>query len=202
MALKHGPFPCGLARTAGRGLTLALLASAGLLTGATALQQVGDTTFHPTIADPAFGAGQGPRVVIDEAHFNYHTVDGRYQSFARVLRADGFVVEASDQLFSERTLAKRHWRGVGLAAFQILGESFDRSVLIEVDDRQHDVVALLQLRQNLNDKQGMSAQLEEVIVDTDALHTEDLFPHVGQRLLRLRAGGDVFILSLFTDGLR
>ena len=112
MALKHGPFPCGLARTAGRGLTLALLASAGLLTGATALQQVGDTTFHPTIADPAFGAGQGPRVVIDEAHFNYHTVDGRYQSFARVLRADGFVVEASDQLFSERTLANTDHPGV------------------------------------------------------------------------------------------
>jgi len=105
MALRHGPFLCGLARTASRGLTLALLASAGLLTGATALQQVGDTTFQPTIADPAFEAGQGPRVVIDEAHFNFHTVDGRYQSFARVLRADGFVVEASDQLFSERTLA-------------------------------------------------------------------------------------------------
>lgn len=54
--------------------------------------QVADSSFEPSVARPAFPAGRGPLVLLDEAHFNFHTVDGRYAAFARLLRKDGFVV--------------------------------------------------------------------------------------------------------------
>lgn len=42
---------------------------------------------------PAYEAGKGPRIAIDEAHHNFHTVDGRYRPFAELLRRDGYRVE-------------------------------------------------------------------------------------------------------------
>ena len=60
-----------------------------------AAQQVSDTTFNPRIAQPAYAEGRGPVVVIDEAHENFHTADGRYLAFARLLRRDGYVVRSS-----------------------------------------------------------------------------------------------------------
>jgi hypothetical protein len=67
-------------------------------------QQVADTAFRPELGEPAFATGAGPLVVLDEAHFNFHTLDGRYRPFARVLRHDGFVVEASSSPFSAASL--------------------------------------------------------------------------------------------------
>ena len=61
----------------------------------TAAQQVSDTTFNPRIARPAYAEGRGPVVVIDEAHQNFHTADGRYLAFARLLRRDGYVVRSN-----------------------------------------------------------------------------------------------------------
>lgn len=72
---------------------------------ATGGPQVADTGFRPQLAAPAWPAGRGPRVVIDEAHHNFHTVDGRYAPFARLLRADGFVVEGSREPFTAESLA-------------------------------------------------------------------------------------------------
>jgi len=56
-------------------------------------QQVNDDSFHFDNSNPAFEAGAGPTVCIDESHFNYHTVGGRYQSFAELIRSDGYLVE-------------------------------------------------------------------------------------------------------------
>ena len=58
-------------------------------------QQLPDTTFAPRIAQPAYAEGKGPVVVIDEAHENFHTADGRYLAFARLLRRDGYVVRSN-----------------------------------------------------------------------------------------------------------
>ncbi|HET6701131.1 MAG TPA: hypothetical protein VFH14_04985, partial [Gemmatimonadaceae bacterium] len=55
-------------------------------------QQLADTAFNPPIARPAYAEGRGPVVLIDEAHNNFHTADGRYLAFARLLRRDGYVV--------------------------------------------------------------------------------------------------------------
>jgi len=56
--------------------------------------QVADTAFQPPLLHPVFHPGQGPLVLLDEAHFNFHTLEGRYAPFARLLRRDGFVVNA------------------------------------------------------------------------------------------------------------
>jgi hypothetical protein len=55
--------------------------------------QQADLSFEPPIPRPAYAEGQGPVVQIDEAHFNFHTADGRYAPFAKLLRRDGYVVQ-------------------------------------------------------------------------------------------------------------
>src|SRR5262247_364327 len=67
-------------------------------------QQVPDPDFKPPIEKTAYAEGAGPVVLIDEAHFNFHTASGRYQSFADLLRRDGYVVQASKEKFSKKSL--------------------------------------------------------------------------------------------------
>ncbi len=50
-------------------------------------------SFEPAVPQPAYSERQGPVVQIDEAHFNFHTADGRYAPFAKLLRRDGYVVQ-------------------------------------------------------------------------------------------------------------
>lgn len=57
-----------------------------------AAQQVADTAFRWAPTQPRWPKGQGPVVLLDEAHHNFHTLDGRYQAFGRTLAADGFRV--------------------------------------------------------------------------------------------------------------
>lgn len=54
--------------------------------------QAADTGFNPSITSPAYPAERGPPVLLDEAHFNFHTIEGRYAPFVKLLRRDGFVV--------------------------------------------------------------------------------------------------------------
>lgn len=68
-------------------------------------QQVADTTFLPPIVSPAFETGSGPTVLVDEAHFNFHTAGGRYLPFANLLRRDGYIVVASSSRFTAELLA-------------------------------------------------------------------------------------------------
>jgi hypothetical protein len=58
-----------------------------------AAQQIADTTFNPVLNRPEYEKGKGPVVFIDEGHNNFHTADGRYLPFARLLRADGYRVK-------------------------------------------------------------------------------------------------------------
>ncbi|MDX2041679.1 MAG: DUF4350 domain-containing protein [Acidobacteriota bacterium] len=69
-------------------------------------QQVPDANFKPKIEKPAFAEGKGAIVMLDEAHFNFHTASGRYQTFADLLRRDGYVVNASTAKFSKESLGK------------------------------------------------------------------------------------------------
>ena len=66
-------------------------------------QQVGDTGFNPEVTSPAFIHGQGPVVLVDEAHFNYHTAEGRYKPFAELLRSDGYVVRRLTSRFTAKS---------------------------------------------------------------------------------------------------
>lgn len=67
-------------------------------------QQVADPNFNPKIDHPQFPADRGPVVMLDEAHFNFHTVEGRYKPFAELLRRDGYRVMPFKDKFSRDTL--------------------------------------------------------------------------------------------------
>jgi hypothetical protein len=67
-------------------------------------QQVPDSAFMPPVPNPLYKPGEGPVVLIDEAHFNFHTADGRYQPFAALLRRDGYDVRASKTTFNKASL--------------------------------------------------------------------------------------------------
>lgn len=84
----------------------ALALGLALAAPATAQQQVPDEAFAAqAVARPAWPAGQGPRVVIDEAHANFHTAEGGYRAFAGLMRADGAAVEAGTAPFTAAGLA-------------------------------------------------------------------------------------------------
>lgn len=79
-------------------LVLGLFAMA-LAAPAPAQQQMVDPEFRPTVERPAWAEGQGPVVVIDEAHANLHRTEGQYAPFAALLRADGYQVRAGTAPF-------------------------------------------------------------------------------------------------------
>lgn len=68
-------------------------------------QQVPDRAFAPMIRVPAFAAGGGPVLCLDEAHDNYHTLDNRFFAFGRLAERDGFRVQAIRQRLTSETLA-------------------------------------------------------------------------------------------------
>jgi hypothetical protein len=83
---------------------LGCAAAALLLAAPTAAQQVADESFDPPIDEPTFASGTGPVVGIDAAHVNFHTMDGRYRSFARLLEKDGYRVRSSASAFNSDVL--------------------------------------------------------------------------------------------------
>lgn len=72
-----------------------------------ALQVVANPLFDASVKDPAYPAGEGPSVLFDDAHHNYHRSDGRYAPFVRLVEADGFRVTSNRQPF-ERELLSAH----------------------------------------------------------------------------------------------
>lgn len=74
-----------------------LMLSAVLLAApAAAQEQMGDPSFRPTVARPAY-AGEGPMIQLDAAHGSVQTIDGRYAGFAALARADGYRIRAGEQ---------------------------------------------------------------------------------------------------------
>ncbi|MCB9302194.1 MAG: DUF4350 domain-containing protein [Lewinellaceae bacterium] len=80
-------------------LSLLLLSSTFLLA-----QQEPDTSRFFEIANPHYLPGQGPAVMIDASHHNFHTLDGRYRAFGNVLEADGYRLFSLDTVFSAESL--------------------------------------------------------------------------------------------------
>lgn len=69
-------------------------------------QQLADPNVDASVAKPAYARGAGPLVLIDEAHHNFHTADGRFKPFADLLRNDGFKVESSKVAFTDPAVAR------------------------------------------------------------------------------------------------
>jgi hypothetical protein len=81
-------------------LILALLTSVGIAHA----QQVSDTVFQVPLQKAAYAKGNGPVVMIDEAHYNFHTALGRFRPFAMLLERDGFVVNRGQAPFTKSAL--------------------------------------------------------------------------------------------------
>jgi hypothetical protein len=75
-----------------------------IFVGITNAQQISDPDFNPPIFNPAYPIGEGSTIYIDEAHNNFHTMDGRYKPFAELLSRDGYNVKTFTDTFSKKTL--------------------------------------------------------------------------------------------------
>lgn len=88
-----------------RTLTLAIALFSCLTPGTASTQQVPDRDFRPPVTRPAFAEGSGPRLCLDEAHENFHTLDNRFWAFGELARRDGFRVQPLRARFSAASLA-------------------------------------------------------------------------------------------------
>ena len=67
-------------------------------------QQVADPNFDAKVAHPAYEKKNGPKVLFDEAHNNFHTSTGRYKPFADLITNDGYQITPNKEKFSAQTL--------------------------------------------------------------------------------------------------
>ena len=79
------------------------LVAAILAVGITLAQQVADPNFDAKVAHPAY-TKNGPKVLFDEAHNNFHTASGRYKPFADLITNDGYQITPNKQKFSADVL--------------------------------------------------------------------------------------------------
>jgi len=75
-----------------------------LLTITVTAQQAFDPEFNTSVENPAYKK-DGPRVMFDEAHHNFHTTEGRYKPFVDLLMNDGYRVVRSRQPFTKTSLS-------------------------------------------------------------------------------------------------
>jgi hypothetical protein len=81
-------------------LTVSLLL---LLPSVSIAQQVADPNFDAKVGRPAYKQN-GPKILFDEAHNNFHTASGRYKAFADLVTNDGYLVTPNKDKFSATTL--------------------------------------------------------------------------------------------------
>jgi len=67
-------------------------------------QQAPDPEFNTSVENPAYKK-EGPRVMFDEAHHNFHTTEGRYKPFVDLLMNDGYRVVRNRQPFTKASLS-------------------------------------------------------------------------------------------------
>ena len=67
-------------------------------------QQQADPEFDAKVASPTY-ADNGPRVLFDKAHHNFHTANGRYKPFADLITNDGYRVTPNTDKFTPEKLA-------------------------------------------------------------------------------------------------
>ena len=80
-----------------------ILAAWIVMTSGTRAQQIADPNFDTKVAHPAY-TKNGPKVLFDEAHHNFHTTSGRYKPFADLITNDGYQVTPNKEKFSAPTL--------------------------------------------------------------------------------------------------
>jgi hypothetical protein len=93
-------------RSSGKSLWQIILLGSTAFGGFTCAQQVSDTTYAPASWKPHFHKEELIVIHIDESHHNFHTKNGRYKAFAKVLENDGLIVEPWTKELSAENLRK------------------------------------------------------------------------------------------------
>lgn len=75
-----------------------------LVTSITSAQQVADPHFDTHVENPTF-TKNFPRVLFDEAHYNFDTINNRYKPFADLLFNDGYHIALNRKPFAKASLA-------------------------------------------------------------------------------------------------
>lgn len=75
-----------------------------VICGWVSAQQAPDPEFNTSVENPAYKK-DGPRVMFDEAHHNFHTTEGRYKPFVDILMADGYRVIRNREPFNKTKLS-------------------------------------------------------------------------------------------------
>lgn len=83
-----------------------LLACTMLVVSPVCAQQIADSTFSPIVKQPEYQRGKGPVITLDEAHFNFHTLAGRYKAFGDLLTSDGYQLSSGTTKFTRQELKK------------------------------------------------------------------------------------------------
>ena len=84
------------------GIYIALLS--GCAPEQTPNSQTSDDQWSPGVSSPEYPQGGGPVVLVDAAHGNFHTIDGRFAAFAELLELDGYRVESGDAAVTAKVL--------------------------------------------------------------------------------------------------
>src|SRR5215510_9025108 len=83
--------------------TVLMVLCLGVTTCAVFAQQIADPDFNAKVPHPAY-TRNGPKVLFDEAHNNFHTASGRYKPFADLITNDGYQITPNKQRFSPDVL--------------------------------------------------------------------------------------------------
>ncbi|HEV2827354.1 MAG TPA: hypothetical protein VGW76_07080, partial [Pyrinomonadaceae bacterium] len=65
--------------------------------------QIADPNFNAKVDKPTY-KNNGPKVLFDEAHHNFHTATGRYKPFADLITNDGYRITSNKEKFSPSVL--------------------------------------------------------------------------------------------------
>ena len=69
-------------------------------------QQTPDTSYTFPIQQPAYPNGKGPEILIDAAHYNFHTREGGFSGFSRLMEQDGYEVKGLTKMISGADILK------------------------------------------------------------------------------------------------
>jgi len=87
-----------------RSLPLTIFSICFLLFPVASAQQTADPHFDARVDKPAF-TKNFPRILFDEAHYNFDTTHNRYKPFADLLFNDGYHISVNRQPFTKASLA-------------------------------------------------------------------------------------------------
>ncbi len=85
-------------------ISLILAAAATWIPLTGCAQQRPDKDFDPGLKQPLFPKGQGPVMLIDAGHHNFHTLEERFAPFGKVAVASGFQVKSISRKFEKDQL--------------------------------------------------------------------------------------------------